>query len=59
MYTSVGEPPRDCWDDAGIGCADHTPSMLDVLLFVVHRNHCLYLRGRAPEVYLAAYLRCH
>ena len=44
---------------AGIGCADHTPSMLNVLLLVVHRNRCLYLRGRAPEVYLAAYLRCH
>ena len=23
---------------AGIGCADHTPSMLDVLLLVVHRT---------------------
>ena len=42
----------------GIGCADHTPSMLNVLLLVVHRT-LLVLRGRALEVYLAAYLRCH
>ena len=27
LDTSAGVPPRDYWDKAGIGCADHTPSM--------------------------------